>query len=500
MCPPNAALARVALGGGGYRTAWQYDTDTDGDVDANDKTFYFLYDERWRVVATFREDDAAPKEVFIHHAAGVGGYGGSSYIDSLVCRERDASQAWTAEADPLDERRYVGQNWRADVSVVWNTTGSVIEWMRYTPYGEAVTLPWINADFDRSGGAPDSADEDAFYAAWNLGDPSADVNRSGGTPDNADVVAFFEAWNNADAPIDGVGGYSGIRAGYAGYQWDPSANAYHVRNRVYRADLGRWTRRDPAGYVSDFITLFQYVDSDPLSSTDPTGLITQYVPELGDRSANAGASSNPSQQAHFDITNALPNAMVRLLTSATVVVSMSSSMWASAGDDFLSVIGQSQVSFKMNFGTPLNKRIRVAITLPGTLSSFRYQLYQIRCQNHKPFYLPVIDEHHSHQNNAGRLRIDIDPRWVHGESSLSSTPKIIAEYIGATITVGISLTGEIGLEPGGVGVAGGITGAASISITPAIIDDLQAGLFIWKCRKLQPGETPRPDWSVPNGE
>lgn len=222
-------------------------------------------------IASPRRAGARQVEVFIHHAAGVGGFGGSSYIDSLVCRERDASEAWTSAADPLDERRYVGQNWRADVSVVWNTAGSVIEWMRYTPYGEAVTHPWINADFDRSGGTPDGSDESAFLTAWNLGDASADMNRSGGTPDNADVTAFYDAWNNADAPIDGVGGYSGIRAGYAGYQWDPSGNIYHVRHRVYRTDLGRWTRRDPLGYV-DGMGLYEYVRGMSVVGVDPMGL------------------------------------------------------------------------------------------------------------------------------------------------------------------------------------------------------------------------------------
>ncbi|MBK9188407.1 MAG: hypothetical protein IPM33_05565 [Phycisphaerales bacterium] len=51
------------------------------------------------------------------------------------------------------------------------------------------------ADFNNSGGTPDDADVDAFFTAWNAGDPCADANGSGGTPDDADVDMFFNLWN-----------------------------------------------------------------------------------------------------------------------------------------------------------------------------------------------------------------------------------------------------------------------------------------------------------------
>ncbi|MBS0195994.1 MAG: hypothetical protein JSR77_04475 [Planctomycetes bacterium] len=48
------------------------------------------------------------------------------------------------------------------------------------------------ADFNQDGGI-DGADVDAFFAAWESGDPSADVNQDGGV-DGADVSVFFAAW------------------------------------------------------------------------------------------------------------------------------------------------------------------------------------------------------------------------------------------------------------------------------------------------------------------
>jgi hypothetical protein len=50
------------------------------------------------------------------------------------------------------------------------------------------------ADFDDSGGTPDTGDIDAFFLAWLAGDPAADVDRSGGTPDSEDIDYFFSRW------------------------------------------------------------------------------------------------------------------------------------------------------------------------------------------------------------------------------------------------------------------------------------------------------------------
>jgi hypothetical protein len=48
--------------------------------------------------------------------AGLGGFGGSSYSDSVVLRDRGANTDWVDESDgTLEERRYYCQNWRHDV-------------------------------------------------------------------------------------------------------------------------------------------------------------------------------------------------------------------------------------------------------------------------------------------------------------------------------------------------------------------------------------------------
>lgn len=50
------------------------------------------------------------------------------------------------------------------------------------------------SDFDGSGGTPDVADIDAFFAGWLAGDAEADVDGSGGVPDANDAADFFVHW------------------------------------------------------------------------------------------------------------------------------------------------------------------------------------------------------------------------------------------------------------------------------------------------------------------
>lgn len=74
--------------------------------------------------------------------------------------------------------------------------GSVIEAMVddftiSTALCESTACP---ADFNQDGGV-DQADVDAFFVAWENGEPAADVNTDGGV-DGDDVSAFFAVWEN----------------------------------------------------------------------------------------------------------------------------------------------------------------------------------------------------------------------------------------------------------------------------------------------------------------
>jgi RHS repeat-associated protein len=273
-----AAVTRYRYNGLGHRTMWQYDADADEDLTDGER-FYFAYDERWRIIQTYRDADAEAKERFVYHAAGAGGFGGSSYIDSVILRDRDNSEKWYVEADgSLETRVYYCQNWRADVVATIGPTATgegnglqVLERVKYDSYGRPRVM--LIADYDHDGDV-DAADNTAFNAEYGgTASAKADINFDGGVngDDNLTWLAQYGAEQTHNRKL------------YAGYEWDPAlaagtadAGVYHVRHRVLLSELGRWSRRDPIGYV-DGTSLMDYVGSLPLSLADPFGLLAQSI-------------------------------------------------------------------------------------------------------------------------------------------------------------------------------------------------------------------------------
>ena len=267
-------VSEYTYNGLGHRIGWHYDADADSDVDGNDPWYWFFYDERWRMVATYRGSDSNPKERFVYHNAGASGYGGSSYIDSVICRESDDTVDWqTAAPDStLQTRYYYLQNWRADVVALIQADGVPLEYVRYSAYG--VPFVYSAADVNRDGelNILDTYSWDD-YTGLGIGDlaVSPDVNRDGAT--NSADATFISDW-------DGTGLWSGSgrgfvsrldsRKGYAGYEFDPATTQWHVRHRVLVSEMGRWSRRDPLGYV-DGVGLYQYSASNVINGIDPDG-------------------------------------------------------------------------------------------------------------------------------------------------------------------------------------------------------------------------------------
>ena len=145
---PNPLVVEYTYNGLGHRIGWHYDVDADGTVEdtSDDPWFRFVYDERWRIVATYRASDSSPKEQFVHHNAGAGGFGGSSYIDTVVLRDKDANPdgigTWSAASDrTLEERIYYCHNWRGDVVALIDDTADQVEQVRYSSYGVPFGLP-----------------------------------------------------------------------------------------------------------------------------------------------------------------------------------------------------------------------------------------------------------------------------------------------------------------------------------------------------------------------
>jgi YD repeat-containing protein len=110
----SAVVSEYRYNALGYRIAWHYDVTSasspfgpDGTVNDTDPWYFFAYNDRWQKWGVIRGTsssgtitlDANPKEIFVHHKAGAGGFGGSSYIDSvLLLHGRDTSAEWRLAA------------------------------------------------------------------------------------------------------------------------------------------------------------------------------------------------------------------------------------------------------------------------------------------------------------------------------------------------------------------------------------------------------------------
>ena len=295
--PTNGLVARYRYNGLNQRIAWQDDADGDGTVEttgSDDPWYYILNDHKWRPVAIIiavdgggkdagewgapADDDA--KELFVYHAAGLNGGGGSSYIDSVLLRDRDANGGYRSASDGvLEERRFYCQNWRHDVVMLLDSSGGRAEGYRYSAYGVPFGMPRADVNGD---GTVNMADYNILAAATgnSLGDPgyvvTADINLDGVIDSNDFAIlsnTFGATLGRGALSSMTTSGNGGVRnrIGYAGYQFDDAANKYHVRNRVYDPLNGRWLRRDPLGYV-DGPNLYEYARGRAQLSTDPLGL------------------------------------------------------------------------------------------------------------------------------------------------------------------------------------------------------------------------------------
>jgi RHS repeat-associated protein len=63
---------------------------------------------------------------------------------------------------------------------------------------------------------------------------------------------------------------------FAGYRWDQTTGVYLDRHRPLHVHLGSWMQRDMLGYI-DGMSLYEYVRSNPLRYTDPSGEVIPVI-------------------------------------------------------------------------------------------------------------------------------------------------------------------------------------------------------------------------------
>lgn len=81
--------------------------------------------------------------------------------------------------------------------------------------------------------------------------------------------------------------------GGLGMRKDPTG-LYYARQRYYDASLGRWLSADPIGFKGG-LNLYAYCSGDPISRSDPSGLLPEELPgSYAERQAR-WAAENPQQ-------------------------------------------------------------------------------------------------------------------------------------------------------------------------------------------------------------
>ncbi len=180
----------------------------------------YWYNSAWQLVQVDKMTTALATDVWYVYKQFVWDV---RYIDSPVYRMRDTSADGNGTYNSLDELLYYLTDANMNVTAVMDadaTTwgGFVVERYTYDPYGR--------------------------------------------------VTAYDDDFSNPSAPSGNVDN----RILFAGYRYDAETGLYHARNRFYHPLLGRWTSRDPAGYV-DGPSLYQYVRSNPTIAIDPSGMI-----------------------------------------------------------------------------------------------------------------------------------------------------------------------------------------------------------------------------------
>jgi RHS repeat-associated protein len=226
------------------------------------------------------------KELFVNHQAGPNGTRNALPLDATVLRDRHTA-GWSAQASGTTyNRAYYCQNYfggRGDVVAVLSNDGKLSQppgRVRYSAYGVPASGGGLHAGDTDADGSIVATPDITQMSGWISGpyDVRGDLDLDGDV-DSADMsvltgnLGLGLGWNKlavgVDQSLSGVLG--GHRKGYCGYEHDwTNHSVMHVRNRAYFAELGRWTRRDPLGYV-DGGNLFGYVKGGVGVWIDPKG-------------------------------------------------------------------------------------------------------------------------------------------------------------------------------------------------------------------------------------
>ena len=238
----------------------RFDTDADGQTE----TLKYYYDGQ-NAIAEYDPSDNLSRR-YVH---------GGTYID-------ERAVLIEGESDEADTFYYLLQELYTVAGLIARN-GTVVEANVYDGYGPVATWGYRRFDFDRNTVINMTditrAQNGMNGSAVETGDPGSDADLDGDT-DIDDLYAVYATYNqtgNIDVHVSSVGNpfhFTGRRLHYLDDLTQAGANdnrqVQYNRARHYDPGHGRWLQREPFGYV-DGMNLYEYLRSNPLLWTDPTG-------------------------------------------------------------------------------------------------------------------------------------------------------------------------------------------------------------------------------------
>ena len=105
--------------------------------------------------------------------------------------------------------------------------------------------------------------------------------------------------------------------GYTGREYDHESDLYHYRARAYDPRTGTFIQSDPIELAGGTISIYQFVQGDPVNLGDPTGLMA------ADMAINTGVGAGAATAGGYGIFAAITPALGRILqvtrTAATLL-------------------------------------------------------------------------------------------------------------------------------------------------------------------------------------
>jgi len=112
------------------------------------------------------------------------------------------------------------------------------------------------------------ADTTTTDVLWSLTDHLGTIRDILGSED---AHLIYDAFGNL------ISGTNPLLFGYTGKAFDTATNLQNNINRWYDVKIGRWLSTDPIGFSGGYDNLFKYVANNPVSATDPSGLVLNSI-------------------------------------------------------------------------------------------------------------------------------------------------------------------------------------------------------------------------------